>query len=56
MLGGGEFRRRKYREVDRGGWMSCEMKVKEGSPIQLAVEYWEVIRVPELLIFWLMVV
>jgi hypothetical protein len=36
----GEFRRRKYREVDRGGWMSCEMKVKEGSPIQLAVEYW----------------
>ena len=35
-----EYRRRKYREADRGGWMSCEMKVVKNTPVQLAVEYW----------------
>ncbi|MGQ1891085.1 beta-L-arabinofuranosidase domain-containing protein [Thermophagus sp. OGC60D27] len=35
-----EYRRRKYREADRGGWMSCEMKVNDNRPIQIAVEYW----------------
>lgn len=35
-----EYRRRKYREADRGGWMSCEMKVIKDATVQLAVEYW----------------
>jgi uncharacterized protein len=35
-----EYRRRKYREADRGGWMSCEMKVVDDGPVQLAIEYW----------------
>ncbi|WP_016778856.1 glycoside hydrolase family 127 protein [Anaerophaga thermohalophila] len=35
-----EYRRRKYREADRGGWMSFEMDVNESHPVQLAVEYW----------------
>ncbi|MGQ1947866.1 beta-L-arabinofuranosidase domain-containing protein [Geofilum sp. OHC36d9] len=35
-----EYRRRKYREADRGGWMSFEMKVVDEGPLQLAIEYW----------------
>lgn len=35
-----EYRRRKYREADRGGWMSCEMEVVKDESAQLAVEYW----------------
>jgi uncharacterized protein len=35
-----EFKRRKYREADRGGWFSCEMKVNKNQPVALSVEYW----------------
>jgi DUF1680 family protein len=35
-----EYRRRKYREADRGGWMSCIMKADKGNNTQIAVEYW----------------
>lgn len=36
----GENKNRKFREVDRGGWFSCEMKVDKNEPIDLVVEYW----------------
>lgn len=36
----GENKNRKFREVDRGGWFSCEMDVAPGNPASLAVEYW----------------
>lgn len=36
----GEFRRRKYREADRGGWFSFRMKAPAGQPLLLGVEYW----------------
>ncbi len=36
----GENRNRKFREVDRGGWFSCEMKMLKNKPAALVVEYW----------------
>lgn len=35
----GENKHRKFREIDRGGWISCEMKTG-GVPVNLAFEYW----------------
>lgn len=35
-----EFKHRKYREADRGGWFSFEMDVYAGQPMALAFEYW----------------
>jgi uncharacterized protein len=35
-----EFKRRKSREADRGGWFSCEMKINHNQPFKLGVEYW----------------
>lgn len=35
-----EFKTRKYREADRGGWFAFDMKVKKAKPIQLSLEYW----------------
>ncbi len=34
----GENKNRKFREVDRGGWFTCVMKINE--PADLVVEYW----------------
>lgn len=36
----GENKNRKFREVNRGGWLSCEMKINSGDPASLVVEYW----------------
>ena len=36
----GENKNRKFREVDRGGWFSCEMKINRNEPANLVVEYW----------------
>ena len=36
----GENKNRKFREVDRSGWFSCEMKVDPAIPVDLVVEYW----------------
>jgi len=36
----GENKNRKFREVDRGGWFSCEMNVDPNEPASLVVEYW----------------
>ncbi len=35
-----DFKHKKYREADRGGWFSCEMGVYQGQPMALAIEYW----------------
>ncbi len=35
-----EFKHRRYREADRGGWFSFEMGVYAGQPMELAFEYW----------------
>lgn len=35
----GENKHRKFREIDRGGWISCEMKTG-GVPVNLVFEYW----------------
>ncbi|MFB6341422.1 beta-L-arabinofuranosidase domain-containing protein [Saccharicrinis sp. FJH62] len=35
-----EFKERKYREVNRGGWMSFEMKIIKDKPTSLVLEYW----------------
>lgn len=35
-----EFRRRKFREADRGGWFSFTMKAPRHHPLVLGVEYW----------------
>jgi len=35
-----EFRNRKYREVDRGGWMSCEMQAIKSNQMLLAIDYY----------------
>jgi len=35
-----EFKHHKYREADRGGWMSFDMTVYKGQPMALAIEYW----------------
>lgn len=35
----GENKNRKFREVDRGGWMACEMKI-DGEKADLVLEYW----------------
>jgi uncharacterized protein len=36
----GENKNRKFREVDRGGWFTCEMKINKNEPVNLVVEYW----------------
>ena len=36
----GENKNRKFREVDRGGWFTCEMKIDKNVPANLVVEYW----------------
>ncbi len=36
----GENKNRKFREVDRNGWFSCEMNVNRNQPAKLVVEYW----------------
>ena len=36
----GELKHKKYREADRGGWFSAEMKVNKNQPCTLAVKYW----------------
>jgi DUF1680 family protein len=36
----GENKNRKFREVDRGGWFTCEMKVIKNEHVNLVVEYW----------------
>ncbi len=36
----GENKNRKFREVDREGWFTCEMKVNKNEPANLVVEYW----------------
>ena len=36
----GENKNRKFREVERGGWFTCEMKVNRNEPTTLVVEYW----------------
>lgn len=36
----GEHKNRKFREADRGGWFSCEMKINKNEPAKLVVEYW----------------
>ncbi|HKJ40839.1 MAG TPA: DUF6805 domain-containing protein, partial [Sunxiuqinia sp.] len=35
-----EFKHKKYREADRGGWFSFNMGVHAGEPMALAMEYW----------------
>ena len=35
-----EYRSRKARTADRGGWFSFEMDVRSDSPVSLSVEYW----------------
>jgi DUF1680 family protein len=35
-----EFKHRKYREADRGGWMSFDMIVYKGQPMAVTIEYW----------------
>jgi hypothetical protein len=35
-----EFKHRKNREADRGGWFSFDMTVYKGQPMALAIEYW----------------
>jgi len=35
-----EFKHRKYREADRGGWMSFAISVYKGQPMAIAMEYW----------------
>jgi hypothetical protein len=35
-----EYRSRKARTADRGGWFSFEMDVRSGDPVSLSVEYW----------------
>ncbi|MFB6318161.1 beta-L-arabinofuranosidase domain-containing protein [Saccharicrinis sp. FJH54] len=35
-----EFKERKYREVNRGGWMSFQMKINKDMPTSLVLEYW----------------
>jgi DUF1680 family protein len=36
----GEQKSKKFREVDRGGWMSFRMKNAKGKPVALVLEYW----------------
>jgi len=36
----GEFKNRKYRQVERGGWMTFHMKVNKNQPFALVFEYW----------------
>jgi hypothetical protein len=35
-----EYRTRKARTADRGGWFSFEMDVRSKDPVSLSVEYW----------------
>jgi len=34
------FRDRKARGTERGGWLSFDMKLKKGQPMALVIEYW----------------
>ena len=36
----GEYKHKKYREADRGGWFSFEMDKLAGKPAKLVFEYW----------------
>src|SRR5680860_641130 len=36
----GENKNRKFREADRGGWFSSDMKILKNKPVSLVVEYW----------------
>jgi hypothetical protein len=36
----GENKNRKFREADREGWFSCEMKINKNEPADLVCEYW----------------
>ncbi len=36
----GQNKNRKFREADRGGWFSCEMKINKNEPADLVCEYW----------------
>ncbi len=36
----GEYKSKKYREADRGGWFSFEMKIPEEGEAALVAEYW----------------
>lgn len=36
----GQNKNRKFREADRGGWFSCEMKINKNEPFNLVCEYW----------------
>ena len=38
--GVGEFKSRRFREVQRGGWMAFTMKVPADQPVSLVLEYW----------------
>lgn len=35
-----QFKQKRYRQADRGGWFSFEMGVYSGQPMALAFEYW----------------
>ena len=35
-----DFKNRKARGAERGGWLSFDMKVKKGSSMALVIEYW----------------
>lgn len=35
-----DFKHKKYREADRGGWFSFEMSVYAGQPMAMVFEYW----------------
>jgi hypothetical protein len=35
-----DYKHKKYREADRGGWFSFEMGVYAGQPMKMAFEYW----------------
>jgi hypothetical protein len=35
-----DFQGRKARGAERGGWLSCDMKVMKGQPMALVIEYW----------------
>lgn len=35
-----EYKSKKFREADRGGWFSFDMKIEKNKNAQLVVEYW----------------
>jgi hypothetical protein len=38
--GSGDWRNRKYRHAEKGGWFSFEQKVDPNAPMELVVTYW----------------